>query len=328
MRMKMKAIILHSVLTLVCFADIIQSSKKTQEGIIMIILEKHFEGKDIAIYRNIVSFGLQTFHIDRLNEFCKWFSIGEKVKQSILDSCASNKGKDDPTQNILATLREVNNRTLNHAVALGTQNLDLLKSMCEHFDRECLSIVAKREDVDDSITEYILKKATWDIRYIVAERKILSNKIIHQLAEDDKENVRYVIAQRKDLDNELILKLNNDTSEYVRWAIAGQENLSDELVHQLADDNMDNVRCIIAGRKSLSHDLIVKLSKDQYWGVRKKIANRPNLSHEIVEQLAKDECEYVRFHIANRNDLSDKLIKQLAQDESEHVRDAIANKFA
>ena len=28
MRMKMKAIILHSVLTLVCFADIIQSSKK------------------------------------------------------------------------------------------------------------------------------------------------------------------------------------------------------------------------------------------------------------------------------------------------------------
>lgn len=218
----------------------------------MIILEKHFDGKDIAIYHNVVSFGLQTFHVDRLSEFCKWFNMGENIKQSILDAFTLNKDKDDPTQNILATLREVNNRTLNHAVALGTQNLGLLKSMCENFDRECLNIIAKREDVDDSITEYILKKASWDIRYMVAERKTLSNKIIHQLAEDDSDEVRHAVAKRKYLDNELILKLNKDTSEYVRWAIAGQENLSDEFVHQLADDNMDNVRCIIASRKSLS----------------------------------------------------------------------------
>ena len=98
----------------------------------MIILEKHFDGKDIAIYQSVVSFGLQTFHVDRLSEFCKWFGMGENIKQSVLDAFASNKDKDDPTQNILTMLQEVNNPTLNHAVALGTQNLDLLKSMCEN----------------------------------------------------------------------------------------------------------------------------------------------------------------------------------------------------
>ena len=146
--------------------------------------------------------------------------MGENIKQSILDACASNKGKDDPIQNIFTIMQEINNPILNHAVALGTQNLDLLRSMCENFDRECLSIIAKREDVDDSITEYILKKASWDIRYMVSERKTLSNKIIHQLAEDNSVEVRHALAKRKDLDNDLILKLNKDTSEYVRWAIA------------------------------------------------------------------------------------------------------------
>lgn len=117
----------------------------------MIILEKHFNKKDTAIYHNVVSNGCQTFHIEDLDKVCKRYNVSDDIKQSVLDAFESNKGVDDPYQNILNKLKEINNQALNNAVALATTNMDLLKNAVGVFHLGAIMIIAEREDVDDDV---------------------------------------------------------------------------------------------------------------------------------------------------------------------------------
>lgn len=71
----------------------------------MIILKKHFNGKDTAIYGDAVSNGCQTFHISELDKVCKEFEVPEKIKQEVIQYHRQNDGADDMSANILDVLK-------------------------------------------------------------------------------------------------------------------------------------------------------------------------------------------------------------------------------
>lgn len=150
----------------------------------MIVLEKHFNKKDTAIYHNVVSNGCQTFHIEELDKVCK--------KQSVLDAFESNKCVDDPSQNILNKLKEINNQALNNAVALATTNMDLLKNAVGVFHLGAIMIIAEREDIDDDVIGHLLKECSQMVRFIIAGRKNLNDEFIEKLAKDEESCARRV----------------------------------------------------------------------------------------------------------------------------------------
>lgn len=131
----------------------------------MIILRNHFEGKDIAIYGDVVSNGCQTFYISKLDEVCKEYKVPEEIKQDVLKHHQANLGKDDISADILDELIEKRNETLICAVLFATQNSFLLE--------KAMSIFKTNQD------------------------------IIHRLAQDVDPDVRATIAHRRDLNSSL-----------------------------------------------------------------------------------------------------------------------------
>ena len=83
-------------------------------------------------------------------------------------------------------------RALIYAVALATQNTDLLNKMIEHFDVDVWRIILKRKD--------------------------LSCEFVNQLAKHSLSLVRQYVATyaKNKLDDESIKLLRNDSSEAVR----------------------------------------------------------------------------------------------------------------
>ena len=158
----------------------------------MIILEKHFNKKDTTIYGDVVSNGCQTFHIEDLDKVCKRYNVSADIKQSVLDAFESNKGVDDPSQNILNKLKEINNQALNNAVALATTNMDLLKNAVGVFHLGAIMIIAEREDVDDDVIGHLLKECSQMVRFIIAGRKNLNDEFIEKLAKDEESCARRV----------------------------------------------------------------------------------------------------------------------------------------
>ena len=93
----------------------------------MIILRNHFEGKDTAIYGDVISNGCQIFHISELDEICKEHRVPDDIKQNVLKHHQENIGKDDISADILDELIEKPNETLIRAVLFATENPFLLE---------------------------------------------------------------------------------------------------------------------------------------------------------------------------------------------------------
>lgn len=128
----------------------------------MIILKDHFNEKDTVIYGDAVSNGYQTFHIDQLDEICKKCSVPEEIKKDVLKHHKENLGNDDMSANIFEQLKVENNETVNHAVALATQNDELLEEMTHFFndDFSLRIIIAKRKNLPKKINRRINSRQT------------------------------------------------------------------------------------------------------------------------------------------------------------------------
>lgn len=80
----------------------------------MIILKKHFNNQDTAIYANVVSNGCQTFYAEKLDEVCQEFEVPENIKQDVIRALAENQGVDDNMDEItrFEKLQQFNNKIL------------------------------------------------------------------------------------------------------------------------------------------------------------------------------------------------------------------------
>lgn len=176
----------------------------------------HEGEKEIAIYADVVSDGKTFFRIKDLDNLYQRFGIEipPEEKHAILKAFDENKGKDDVHQDIFDLIKTGETRTfvpnfqldennlliqqikegraLIYAVALATQNTDLLSKMVEHFDVDVWRIILKRKD--------------------------LSCEFVNQLAKHSLSLVRQYVATyaKNKLDDESIKLLRNDSSEAVR----------------------------------------------------------------------------------------------------------------
>lgn len=232
----------------------------------MIIIKNHFNNvdtdnyaslpKDTAIYANIISNGCQTFPIEQLDKVCQEFDVPDHIKDDVLIAFNQNQGADDVNEDIFDKLQELNNRTLNHAVAFATKNQNLL--------------------------EKLLISADMELRDIIASREILNNNLVHQLAKDENPHVRITIARRKDLPNEIVINLSFDTDWMVRAHIAKKDNLSLPIIERLSRDEETYVRRHIAMRKNLNETIIERLAKDEDAEIRRIIAEKENLNDALM----------------------------------------------
>lgn len=228
----------------------------------MIILKKHFKGKDTAIYGDVVSNGCQTFCIYELDKVCEEFKVSEKTKQEVIKYHQENQGVDDMSVNILDALKSEDNDTLNRAVVFGTENLNLLEEMMSYFDYDLQMkmVVANRKNLPKKLIEQLAKDENIDIRLAIAERDDLDNLIIKLLVNDESSGIRTQIARRKNLRNYIIKQLSKDKNRYVRLEVAKRSNLSPSIIQKLMKDDAPIVRCSIAKRVDLSDDMIKILS--------------------------------------------------------------------
>lgn len=169
----------------------------------MIIIKNHFNEKDTVIYGDVVSHGYETFYISKLDKICNQFEWSEEIKQQIIRCHKENQGVDDMLSNILDILKAENNDTLNHAVALATENDELLDGLMSFFNND-------------------LK-----LKIIIANRKKLSQKLIKELAKDTNFNVKDFIARRLDLDYSLIKELAMDEDILIRCTIIQRSDIGE-----------------------------------------------------------------------------------------------------
>lgn len=266
----------------------------------MIILKNHFNNKDTAIYGDIISNGCQTFHISQLYDVCQKFEVPAKIKRSVIKHHHENINTDDMSENILERLKSEENTTLNHAVALSTENLDLLEEMVSYFkkDGRMRLIIANRKKLTKNLMKVLAEDEYDEVRFWLAKNPDLNLRTIKQLAKDKDYQIRCAIAERLNLDEKLIKRLANDCDPDVRSSIALRSDLDSELIEQLAEDEDKYVRQCIAKNPNLSSELINKLAEDQYYRVRLVIAERLNLSEEVIHKLEKDEDNSVQLAIA------------------------------
>lgn len=236
----------------------------------MIILKKHFNNQDTAIYANVVSNGCQTFYAEKLDEVCQEFEVPENIKQDVLKAFKENQGVDNINEDIFDQLIKIDNASFSNAVLLATQNFVLFEKIIKYFD--CDYEIINHRHIPDQILFNLSKNYAISMREVIARRNDLPEVFVESLSKDDSWFVRKSIALRKDLTNDLIKQLSKDIDRDVRTAIAKQEDLTNTIIDRLSNDEESSVRFAIANRKQLPIEIIERLAKDSSIHVRKAIA--------------------------------------------------------
>lgn len=266
----------------------------------MIILKNQFNKNDTVIFGDVVSNKtLGTFHISQLGKMVKLFSIPSTVKSQILSAFSDNQNKDDLESDVSAMLFEHNNSALTRAVALATQNQQLMQMLVVSPDELVRIALARRTDLSDKLIEQLSKDDSINVRMEIARQANLPQSVIKTLAED-LDPVSEIIAMRTDLTDDIIEYLASNYSFAIRQKVVENSKLPAHLVEKLSNDQDYLVRKALAKHHALTDAIIEKLSRDEYFGVRKAIAEKQSLTQEIVKRLSQDEDERVRQAIKDR----------------------------
>ena len=265
----------------------------------MIILKNQFNKNDTVIFGDVVSNKtLGTFHISQLGKMVKLFSIPSTVKSQILSAFSDNQNKDDLESDVSAMLFE-HNSALTRAVALATQNQQLMQMLAVSPDELVRIALARRTDLSDKLLEQLSKDNSINVRMEIARQANLPQSVIKALAED-LDPVSEIIATRTDLTEDIIEHLASNYSFAIRQKVVENSKLPTHLVEKLSNDQDYLVRKALVKHHTLTDAIIKKLSRDEYFGVRQAIAEYQPLTQEIVKRLSQDADERVRETIKNR----------------------------